>query len=703
VAVASNNNLLSVGGFRGSIDFDPGPGISMFNAVSIVGGDMILRKVDPAGNLIWVKHFAGMSPGVYGLYGWAIDLDSSGNIYIGGTIRDSFDVDPGPLVYNLSTNGGEFAFILKLDSAGSFIWSKTIGNNTITNNGSNMLSIHIIKNAIYIAGDFMGSVDADFGPATVNITSASSGSPFYAYPDLFIEKMDTNGNFIWVKTIGGSGADVLASMDVDSISNLYFTGNYQSSVDFDPGPAVYTLTSPTTPPSIVSTTYVVKLDSSGNFIWAKSLTSNDNQGASISVDRSANVVVTGYFSDTVDFDPGPGIYNLWSNSTRSAFSFKLKTNGDFQWAKKTGGVGGLFGGRAVYTDDLGNIYTALELPYTCDINPGPGVFIAGGVGLQKLDSLGNFVWGAGLGGSIPSWIGLDHSDNLYTTGSFSGSNSDFDPGPDTYAISAGSNQGSGFILKLCQSDPDTITIVASSDTACIGDTVVLSAPLVPGATYRWYHYNTLLAETSNTLLATTWGDYRVRVGGASCPSVGYINAPIYPVVNPDISLPAGPQGAFNGQAVNLTATVLNGGIFGYLIDWYRNNTLFATTTTDTTSYIKTPGTDTIVAVIYSNNPCFTPDTSNGLIISTPTGVYDLSKHGISVFPNPSTGMFTISAPDLIGEIEVLEMSGALLYDTKPKSRSAVIDLSHRADGVYFYKLKLRDGWVRGKLIVARSE
>jgi hypothetical protein len=227
---------------------------------------------------------------------------------------------------------------------------------------------------------------------------------------------------------------------------------------------------------------------------------------------------------------------------------------------------------------------------------------------------------------------------------------------------------------------------------------------VQGATYRWYKNNVLLPDTSNTILVTTWASYHLKLETISCPAFGYISPYFAPVTNPDISLPVGPQGAFVGQPVNLTATVTSSSVLsGYLINWYRNSILFAATTTDTTSYIKTPGIDTIVAVIYSNNPCFTPDTSNGLIISTPTEVDDLSKQDISVFPNPSRGMFTISSPDLIDEIKVMEMSGAVLYETKPKSKSALIDLSHRADGVYFYKLKLKDDWVRGKLVVAHSD
>lgn len=177
-------------------------------------------------------------------------------------------------------------------------------------------------------------------------------------------------------------------------------------------------------------------------------------GGGICTDGFGNVLATGHFGGQVDFDPGPGTYNLTSSSTRSIFTLKLRNNGDFAWARMTGGPVGLFEGRAIATDSAGSLYTTALAP-GCDMDPDTGTYFVGGdVTVQKLDSTGKFVWAAGWQGDIPGWIGLDYSNNVYITGSFSGANKDFDPGSGTFLLSGGTN--SGFIEKLSQSPLDNI-------------------------------------------------------------------------------------------------------------------------------------------------------------------------------------------------------------------------------------------------------
>lgn len=76
---------------------------------------------------------------------------------------------------------------------------------------------------------------------------------------------------------------------------------FQGIADFDPGPGIYNLT--------LSTPFISKLDSNGNFLWAKSFY-GASQAYALEIDHSGNVVVAGTFGNTVDFDPGIGVYNL---------------------------------------------------------------------------------------------------------------------------------------------------------------------------------------------------------------------------------------------------------------------------------------------------------------------------------------------------------------------------------------------------------
>ena len=146
---------------------------------------------------------------------------------------------------------------------------------------------------VYTAGWYKGTVDFDPGPATFNLTS-----PSVAYPNIFISKLDSLGNFIWAKSIASSSGSSISSMTIDQSANIYMVGGFDGVMDFDPSANTYNLT------SAGSNVFILKLDSSGNFIWVQQL--NDlNTGQlnpyALITDRIGNVYTTGYFSDTIDF------------------------------------------------------------------------------------------------------------------------------------------------------------------------------------------------------------------------------------------------------------------------------------------------------------------------------------------------------------------------------------------------------------------
>ena len=168
----------------------------------------------------------------------------------------------------------------------------------------------------------------------------------------------------WANQMGGTTDDVGASMAVDALGNVYTTGSFTGTVDFDPGAGTFNLTSAGSKDLFIS-----KVDAGGNFLWAKQMGSTQNEeGMSIAIDGSGNVYTTGYFRFTVDFDPGPGVFNLTTNPNgTSVFILKLNSAGDFVWAKQVGGPGANTSNSMKF-DSFGNIYVSGNFDQTTTID-----------------------------------------------------------------------------------------------------------------------------------------------------------------------------------------------------------------------------------------------------------------------------------------------------------------------------------------------
>src|SRR5690606_18124577 len=119
--------------------------------------------------------------------------------------------------------------------------------------------------------------------------------------DVFVAKYNSDGNFIWGKQIGGAESEIVYYHTVDDSGNIYLTGSFLGTLDFDPGPGTSQLTS-----AGMHDVFISKMDSSGNFEWAKQIGGPANdEGFSINVDNLGNVYVSGYFEGTADLNPGP--------------------------------------------------------------------------------------------------------------------------------------------------------------------------------------------------------------------------------------------------------------------------------------------------------------------------------------------------------------------------------------------------------------
>jgi len=189
--------------------------------------------------------------------------------------------------------------------------------------------------------------------------------------------MDTNGNFIWGKKLQG----YCYSIAVDTDGNLY----------------------------LPFTNGISKLDSSGTIVWHKDLTVEWD--SLIHFDSDHNIVLTGQFSGTVDFDPSTGVHNLTSVGYDDVFILKLDQDGNFNWVTQVRSASQCWA-NAMDTDALGNVYitgdyesvldchTSLsnyQLPYDTVADWFPRFIL-------KLDASGNFVWVKKIGGNFPNSV-----------------------------------------------------------------------------------------------------------------------------------------------------------------------------------------------------------------------------------------------------------------------------------------------------------
>jgi hypothetical protein len=252
--------------------------------------------------------------------------------------------------------------------------------------------------------------------------------------------------FSWAKQLGGTAIDGAYCSGFDATGNVYTTGYFKQTADFDPGSGTYTMTSS----SIWSDIYISKLNSSGQFVWAKQIEclGGSGHGRSLKTDASGNLYVSGLFSGTCDFDPGPGTYTL-STFNSMGFLLKLDPAGNFLWVQQLGGEP-----YSLALDISGNIILAGVFNSTSDFDPGPGTYTMTSAGFAdffvcKFNPSGNFQWAVGMGSINPDEahsVQCDASGNIYVTG-FYNNGTDFDPGPGVLTLPTNGSSDT-FILKL---------------------------------------------------------------------------------------------------------------------------------------------------------------------------------------------------------------------------------------------------------------
>ena len=362
----------------------------------------------------WAKQIGASSSGDVS----SITTDSNGNVLVGGLFQGNIDID-GDGNNDFTSNGfgdGGDGYVAKFDSNGNLVWAKQIGGSIDDN--VNSITTDSSGNVL-VAGGFGGNIDID-GDGNNDFSSNNDSSN----NDAFAAKLDSNGNLVWAKQIGGSvtTGNYISGIITDSSGNALVAGTFKGNIDID-GDGNNDFTSNN---DGSNDSYVAKFDSNGNLVWAKRIGgSNGNSSGAITIDSSDNVLVAGGFKGNIDIDDD-GNNNFTSNGEADSYVAKFDSNGNLVWAKQIGGSS-LDYANSITTDSSDNVFVGGSFNGNIDIDgDGNNDFtsisdIDGYV--AKLDSNGNLVWAKQIGGSSLDYansITTDSSDNVFVGGSFNG-------------------------------------------------------------------------------------------------------------------------------------------------------------------------------------------------------------------------------------------------------------------------------------------
>lgn len=281
-----SNNVIVGGHFTGIVNFDPLSSASgQIQAISSL--DAFVAKYDQQGNFLWVKGWDASKC-------WEVTTDAIGSVYVFSEFVNTFDADPGTGIFNVSSAGDEDIFLIKLTSAGNFVWAKTTGSGSYESSGD----IKYSNNSIYICGQYSDTMDMDFG------TGLSLLQP-YNNSNSYIAKYDTSGNLIWAKTIGDSSYIRLEAIDIASNNDVTIVGEYNTyssaGMDANPGAGNFALHTSCG----VETGIVIRLDMNGNFKNAFDIENSTRLDLyDVVCDDNDHVYVVGYYNDSVYINPG---------------------------------------------------------------------------------------------------------------------------------------------------------------------------------------------------------------------------------------------------------------------------------------------------------------------------------------------------------------------------------------------------------------
>ncbi|WP_437671835.1 SBBP repeat-containing protein [Sorangium sp. So ce131] len=336
LAIAGSDVVL-VGSASGDVDFGGG---------ALAGGgdsgeDVVIARFDAAGRHLFSRRFGDDDSQSAA----AVAVDAAGNAIVTGRFRGALDLGErrGGERVTLESRGGSDVFLAKLDAEGQLLWAKQLGD--AEHQEGTGVAVDREGN-ILLVGSFVGTIDL--------VDAQIHG---FAKSDMFIAKLTPEGDYVWALTASATNAAEAHGVAVDSIGNVFVTGSFRGAVTFgeqlrrNEGDADILL---------------VRLDANGVPQWTQAFgDSRDQQAASVAIDLDGDVVVTGSFTGSVDFEgtahPGAGGVD--------AFVVKLDPQGVHRWSRSFGDARDQEGA-AVAVDLLGNSWVTGHFSGSIDLGNG---------------------------------------------------------------------------------------------------------------------------------------------------------------------------------------------------------------------------------------------------------------------------------------------------------------------------------------------
>lgn len=533
----------------------------------------------------------------------------------------------------------------------TFEWANHIGGTGID------LVNHIttdVEGNVIVTGVFMGTVD--FDPSAVTFTLTSNGET-----DIFITKLDAQGNLLWAKQIGGASYDYPGNIAVDAKGNVLVGGSFLGTVDLNPGAGEQTVT------SLGQGAFLLKLDTNGNFMWAKYWGGNNSSASNylstITLDSSNNIILSGSFTGTNDLNPGTGTFTVTANNDGDAYISKLDTNGDFLWAMAFGvSSDGYAGLRSLALDASGNIVaTGFFSGTIANYN-----LQNGGLFYIKLDASGNLIWAKQTDGPSDRRINsmkLDEAGNVYMVGRFGGTQ-DFDPGPDIFNLTCSSGYSDIFILKLNASGNFVWAKGFGGSASLPGDSG-----------------NSIVLDNNGYLYVTGSyvgsGDFNPGTEKFILPAVGRIDMFILKLDTDGNFVYANSFGAtpdgYSGETVgNSLIADASGNIF--CTGSFQNTTDF------------NPGSGVFNLVSKGNNDVFILKLSQTATVGITQNTF---TENIQIYPNPTTGNFFIKFETVQKDLSVriMSISGQTIENRTFQNTDFVQLNLEQPNGIYLVELE----------------
>lgn len=452
--------------------------------------DGFVAKHDKDGALQWVKVVGGAGSQDIA----DIARDAAGNLYLIGSFTGATTVGGTTL-----SASGQDVMVVKLDANGDPVWFKKFGGSG--SDSANSITVDAAGN-VFIAGQFNNNI-------TLGLDTFVPTGDF----DIFVAKLDTQGDVVWAKKAGGTLLDSPGGIALDPAGNVILQGNYTGSI---------TLGGATLDSGTQTSLFVAKYDPMGSLVWGAGATSaNFSFFTDVKVTADGKIYVCGRFRTSIT--AGATTLVSASGSSEDAFVGRLDGDGNWVWAVRGGSAQGIdYANHLVLRSDG----SALVAGYYTASAARPAIF--GTTELAPFGQLDGFVaainsdgeWeGALRAGSMAAdnavAIGIDNSDGIYVTGSYS-SSATFP----ALSLSFVGLRPNIFVGKLSFPEELVIQTHPRSITTVVGQNVVLAVD-VSGAepvTHQWYKNDMLLpGETEGTLsftpvAASDAGAYKVEVG-----------------------------------------------------------------------------------------------------------------------------------------------------------------------------------------------